>query len=63
MLAMLPFPGSNGTGLVRITVRSGCAPVSALLLNETLDVTTIAFAIFVVVTVALSRKMPVRRYA
>jgi drug/metabolite transporter (DMT)-like permease len=36
---------------------------SALLLNETLDVTTIAFAVFVVATVALSRKMPVRRHA
>jgi len=36
---------------------------SALLLNETLDVTTIAFAVFVVATVALSRKMPVRRNA
>lgn len=34
---------------------------SALMLNESVDATTIAFAVFVVATVALSRRMPVRR--
>jgi drug/metabolite transporter (DMT)-like permease len=34
---------------------------SALMLNESVDTTTIAFAVFVVATVAVSRKMPVRR--
>lgn len=34
---------------------------SALLLNEVVDATTIAFAVFVVGTVAVSRKMPVTR--
>ena len=36
---------------------------SALMLKETVDVTTIAFSIFVVATVAVSRRMPVRREA
>jgi drug/metabolite transporter (DMT)-like permease len=36
---------------------------SALILNESVDATTIAFAVFVVATVAVSRKMPVRRTA
>ena len=36
---------------------------SVLLLNESVDVTTIAFAVFVVGTVAVSRKMPVSRSA
>ncbi len=36
---------------------------SALMLNESVDATTIAFAVFVVATVAVSRKMPVRRTA
>ena len=34
---------------------------SALMLNESVDATTIAFAVFVVATVAVSRRMPVRR--
>ncbi len=36
---------------------------AALMLNESVDATTIAFAVFVVATVAVSRKMPVRRAA
>ncbi len=36
---------------------------SALMLKETVDATTIAFSVFVVATVAVSRKMPVRRLA
>lgn len=36
---------------------------SALMLKESVDATTIAFAVFVVGTVAVSRKMPVRRKA
>ena len=36
---------------------------SALMLKETVDVTTIAFSVFVVATVAVSRRMPVRRAA
>jgi drug/metabolite transporter (DMT)-like permease len=36
---------------------------SALMLNETVDATTIAFAVFVVATVAVSRKMPVQKAA
>ena len=36
---------------------------SAALLNETIDATTIIFAVFVVGTVAVSRKMPVSRSA
>jgi len=34
---------------------------SALLLNERIDLTTIAFAVAVVLSVAVSRRMPVRR--
>lgn len=36
---------------------------SALMLKESVDATTIGFAVFVVATVAVSRKMPVRRGA
>ncbi len=36
---------------------------SAFMLKETVDATTIGFAVFVVATVAVSRKMPVRRSA